>query len=172
MHISRDVLKQNYEAYSTSELVDLYVNSELTDIDRSVLSECLSARGEQLHLLDGKKVKQSNYIEPSYINDEVKKGEYSMINFRRWSTWLAFLVGFPFCIYLQMHGWKVGFAIMVTILPSWVLFYIIEYSDTKRKIVSLSDVELTNIADAKSGEPGYKFQTIARNELKRRPSSQ
>ena len=128
MHISQDVLKQNYEAYSTPELVDLYVNSELTDIDRSVLSECLSARGEQLHILDRQKANQS-----TYIKDEVKKGQYSLYNFRRWSTWLAFLVGFPLCLFLQMHGWKVGFAIMVTILPSWLVFYIIEYYMTKRK---------------------------------------
>ena len=76
MLISRDVLKRNYEAYSTPELIELYINSELTDTDRSVLSECLSSRGEQPHHLDGLiKAKRSTYIESPNIKDEVKKGQ-------------------------------------------------------------------------------------------------
>lgn len=170
MIISRDVQKKLYDAYSTQELVDIYVNSELTDIERSVLSECLLARGKQLHLLDGQKARLSAYIESPFIKEEVKKGTHSIFNFRRWSTWLAFLVGLPLIVDLNTHGWNIGFAVLVSILPIWVVFYIIEHYMTKKKIVSLSDVELTNIVDAKVGELGYEIQTIARDELKRRPS--
>ena len=165
MNISRDVLMQNYQTRSTSELIDFYVNSELTDLARSVLSECLLARGEQPHILDGQKAKQS-----IYIKEEAKKGKHSMFNFRRGSTKLAFLVGLPLCLYLQFIGWSVGLALIVAVLPLWIIFRIIEHNMAKKRIASLSDVELTNIVDAKVGEVGYEFQKIASDELKQRAS--
>ena len=168
MGVSRDDLKQAYESRSTPELTDLYMNGDLTDLARSVLSESLTARGEQLHILDGKKAKQS-----TYIKEEVKKGAHSMFNFRRRSTQLAFLVGLPLYLYLQIsRGWNVGLALMVTVLPLWVVFRIIEHALNKRRIASMSDSELTNIEHATAGQLGYELQRIARDELRRRSSSQ
>lgn len=163
MNISRDELKKNYESQSTTELIERYIEGDLTDLARSVLRECLVARGEQPQILDEQKAKRS-----IYIKEEVKKGKHSVINLRRGSSILAILVGFPLYLYLLYHGWNVGFAIMVTILPLWVVFRIVEHIMTKRRISSLSDVELTNIVDAKVGEVGYEIQKIATDELKKR----
>ena len=165
MNVSREVLKQNYELQPTSELINLYVNNDLTDLARSVLSECLTARGEQMNILDARKEKQS-----PYLKEEVKKGSHSMFNFRRRSTWLAFIVGFPLYLYLYISGWKVGFALMLSVLPAWAGFRIIELFMNKRKIASLSNTELTNIVEAKVGELGYESQRIAQEELRRRSS--
>lgn len=166
MNTSRDELKNNYESQETTELIDRYINDDLTDLAHEVLSECLTSRGEQLKILDARKVKQSPHLKL-----EIARGEYSMFNFRRRSTWLAFIVGFPFYLYFYSNGWKIGWALMVTVLPLWIIFMIIERIMNKKKVLSLSDLELMNIIDEKAGELGYESQKFASDELKRRSST-
>ena len=175
MDISRDELKQYYESRATAELANLYINDGLTDVAMSVLRDCLSARGEQLHLLDAEKEKKSIYVksEAMTIQEYQKKGRYSIFNFRRWSTKLAFLVGLPICVYLQVDlGWNVGLSILVVIVPLWAVFAAFEMNMIGEKIASLSDAELKDILNAKEGQPGYELQNIAETEIKRRFSKQ
>lgn len=167
MTVSREEIKQTYESQETEELIDRYINGDLTEAARSVLSECLISRGEKLQALDELRARL-----PALLNDEEKKGEHSMFNFRRQSTQLAFLVGLPFYLYLHSLGWSVGPALMVSVLPLWAIFRITEHIRLKKKTLALPNSELTNIAEARTGNLGYELQKIAKDELKRRSSGQ
>jgi len=148
-------------------LIALIITGAIVLVVSNVIFPKKKNRVEQAQILDGQKAREIK--ESTYIEEEVKKGKPSLWNFRRWSTICAYIVGLPLYFYIVIsYRLNVGIAIIVSILPSWVVFRVIEYTLTKKTIVALSDDELTSISDTRVGELGYELQKIAQDELKRR----
>lgn len=124
---------------------------------------------------DSKQAKRASDIiekekQHNIIANTDKKGSLSLFNFRRTSTKLAFLVGLPIYVYLIVYlGWGKLLALMISVLPVWIIFSIVEiFYFEKKKIQELSDVELKVIASAEFKEHRAFAIRIAKDEAKER----